>query len=169
MIFLNKTCFNGLYRVNKKGEFNVPFGNGKVKYSRICDKDNLIKVNKALADAEIIYGDFEDSRKYIQKGTLVYLDPPYRPLSDSSSFTKYTEIGFNDDDQIRLSKFFKEMDKKGAFLLLSNSDPKNKDSNDNFFENLYAGYIIERVSAKRYISSNVKTRGDINELLIRNY
>jgi len=167
LIFLNKTCFNGLYRLNKKGEFNVPFG--KYKNPTICDADNLIEVSKALENTEVICADFEESKKYIHKNTLVYLDPPYRPLNNTSNFTSYNENGFDDDDQRRLAQFFKEMDKKGAYLILSNSDPKNEDVDDNFFDELYAGFIIERVKAKRYINSNGDKRGDISELIIRNY
>ncbi|MDN5331253.1 MAG: adenine methylase [Tepidanaerobacteraceae bacterium] len=167
LIFLNKTCFNGLYRLNKKGEFNVPFG--KYKNPTICDSENLIAVHRALEDTEIICADFEESKKYIHKNTLVYLDPPYRPLNDTSNFTSYSESGFNDDDQRRLAYFFKEMDKRGAYLILSNSDPKNVDVNDNFFEELYSGFIIERVKAKRHINCYGNKRGEINELIIRNY
>lgn len=167
LIFLNKTCFNGLYRLNKKGEFNVPFG--KYKNPTICDADNLIEVSKALENTEVICADFEESKKYIHKNTLVYLDPPYRPLNNTSNFTSYDENGFDDDDQRRLAQFFKEMDKKGAYLMLSNSDPKNEDVDDNFFDELYAGFIIERVKAKRYINSNGNKRGDVSELIIKNY
>lgn len=167
LIFLNKTCFNGLYRLNKKGEFNVPFG--KYKNPTICDADNLIEVSKALENTEVICADFEESKKYIHKNTLVYLDPPYRPLNNTSNFTSYNEDGFDDDDQRRLAQFFKEMDKRGAYLILSNSDPKNEDVDDNFFDELYAGFIIERAKAKRYINSNGNKRGDISELIIRNY
>ncbi|ADD01792.1 DNA adenine methylase [Thermoanaerobacter italicus Ab9] len=167
LIFLNKTCFNGLYRLNKKGEFNVPFG--KYKNPTICDVDNLIEVSKALENTEVICADFEESKKYIHKNTLVYLDPPYRPLNNTSNFTSYNEDGFDDDDQRRLAQFFKEMDKRDAYLILSNSDPKNEDVDDNFFDELYAGFIIERVKAKRYINSNGDKRGDISELIIRNY
>ena len=167
LIFLNKTCFNGLYRLNKKGEFNVPFG--KYKNPTICDADNLIEVSKALENTEVICADFEESKKYIHKNTLVYLDPPYRPLNNTSNFTSYNEDGFDDDDQRRLAQFFKEMDKRGAYLILSNSDPKNEDVDDNFFDELYAGFIIERAKAKRYINSNGDKRGDISELIIRNY
>lgn len=167
LIFLNKTCFNGLFRLNKKGEFNVPFG--KYKNLTICDTENLMAVHEALEDTEIICADFEESKKYIQKNTLVYLDPPYRPLTSTSNFTSYNENGFNDDDQRRLAFFFREMDKTGAYLILSNSDPKNVDENDNFFESLYSGFIIERVKAKRYINSDGNKRGEIYELIIRNY
>ncbi len=167
MIFLNKTCYNGLFRLNKKGEFNVPFG--KYKNPKICDDVNLRIVNKALKDTEIYCFDFYNAKDFIEKETFVYLDPPYRPLNKTSNFTAYTDNGFNEKDQKRLAKFFKEMDTKGAYLLLSNSDPKNIDANDNFFENLYKEYIIERVSAKRFINCKSHGRGEINELIIRNY
>lgn len=167
LIFLNKTCFNGLFRLNRNGSFNVPFG--KYNKPKICDKENLYEVSKALIDTEIICADFEESKKYVKKGSLLYLDPPYRPLSSTSNFTSYNESGFGDCDQVRLSEFFKEMDKKGAYLILSNSDPKNIDKDDDFFDKLYSGFIIERVSAKRYINSKGNGRGPINELIIRNF
>ena len=167
LIFLNKTCFNGLYRLNKKREFNVPFG--KYKNPKICDKDNLINASKALKVATIFNDDFEKSAEYIEKETFVYLDPPYRPLSKTANFTSYTANGFSDYDQKRLFRFFKRMDKKGAFLLLSNSDPKNLDPNDNFFDDLYKDFYIERVFAKRSISCDPKKRGHITEIIVRNY
>ncbi len=167
LIFLNKTCYNGLYRTNKKGEFNVPFG--KYKNPSILDEENLLQVKEALKNTEIICGDFELSREYIQQETLVYLDPPYRPISRSSSFTSYTDVSFDDNEQVRLAKFFRDMDNKRAYLLLSNSDPKNEDPNDDFFDKLYSGYIIERVKAKRYVNCVGEKRGEINEILIRNY
>ena len=134
LIFLNKTCFNGLFRQNKKGEFNVP--SGKYKNPKICDEVNIIAVNKALKKTEIKICDFAETQRFVNTETLVYLDPPYRPLSNSSSFTSYSKEGFNDDDQIRLSKYYKELDIIGADLILSNSDPKNHNPNDNFFDNI---------------------------------
>lgn len=167
LIFLNKICFNGLFRQNKKGEFNVPFG--RYKNPSIYDEENIINVNKALKNTEISCGDFTSSTEHIQKGSFVYLDPPYRPLNRTSSFTNYSKDGFFDEDQIRLSDFFEQMDKKGAYLMLSNSDPKNKDINDHFFDDLYKNYNIERIPAKRHINSNASKRGEINELIITNY
>lgn len=167
LIFLNKTCYNGLFRQNKKGEFNVPFG--KYKNPKICDKENLLAVNKALKNTKIFCGDFTHSEKYITKGSLVYFDPPYLPISETSSFTSYSKENFTIEDQIRLAEFYKQMDKKGAFLILSNSDPKNTDPNNTFFENLYKGFKIERVPAKRYINCNADGRGEIFELIITNY
>ncbi|AMW33785.2 DNA adenine methylase [Fervidobacterium islandicum] len=167
LIFLNKTCYNGLYRLNKDGDFNVP--HGRYKNPKICDSENIIQASWALQDTEVFCGDFEKSSEYIRPGTLVYLDPPYRPISKTSSFTSYTEEGFSDEDQIRLAEYFKRMHDRGAYLLLSNSDPKNVNPNDDFFDKLYKGFIIERVPAKRFINSDAKGRGTIMELIIRNY
>jgi len=167
LIFLNKTCFNGLFRQNKKGKFNVPFG--RYKNPTICDKENLLRVNEALKNTYVFSTDFEESKKLIDANTLVYLDPPYRPLNKTSYFTSYDKDGFTDEDQIRLANYYKEMDKKGAFLILSNSDPKNEDINDDFFDVLYSGFKIERVNAKRFINCDGKKRGSIKELVIRNY
>ena len=167
LIFLNKTCFNGLFRQNKKGEFNVPFG--RYKNPTICNEENILEVHKALQNTKVLCGDFSDAGKYIQKDSFVYFDPPYRPLSPTANFTDYSSEGFNDIEQIRLAEFFKEMDKKEAYLMLSNSDPKNEDVNDDFFDNLYSEFIVERVKAKRAISCKGSGRGEITELLIRNY
>lgn len=167
-IFLNRTCFNGLYRVNKSGEFNVPIGS--YKKPRICDKENLLSVSSTLTDTKILSGDFEEALEYIKEKTFIYFDPPYRPLSSSASFTAYSKSGFNDDEQIRLAKFFRKLnDNPQVRLMLSNSDPKNADENDNFFDNLYKGFNILRVSANRNINSKKSGRGEISELLILNY
>ena len=167
MIFLNRTCFNGLFRQNRLGEFNVP--HGRYKNPRICDKENIKKVNLALKDTEIVCGDFTETSKYINNTSLVYFDPPYRPLTKTSSFTSYSKEEFTDNDQKRLADFYKELDKKGAYLILSNSDPKNEDPKDDFFDNLYKDFTIERVNAKRIINCDPSKRGEIKELIIRNY
>ncbi len=167
MIFLNKTGFNGLFRQNQKGEFNVPFG--RYKNPKIYDEKNIIVVNEALQNTEIICGDFTESEKYVEKESFIYLDPPYRPISKTSNFTTYAKNGFQDEDQIRLSKFFKKMDGKGAYLMMSNSDPKNEDMTDNFFDELYKEYKIERIPAKRHINCDASKRGKINELIITSY
>ncbi len=167
LIFLNKTCFNGLFRQNLKGEFNVPFG--RYENPKILDKSNIIAVNKALINTKVFCADFTKSEDYIKKESLVYLDPPYRPISKTSNFTTYAKDGFIDEDQVRLSIFFEKMDKKGAYLMLSNSDPKNIDENDDFFDELYTNYNINRLSAKRNINSKTSKRGEINELIITNY
>ncbi len=166
-IFLNRTCYNGLFRMNRKGEFNVPFG--RYKTPRILNKDNLNDVASLLKTTRIILGDFTRCKKFVDKETFVYLDPPYRPLNDTSSFTSYAKDGFSDTDQRRLAVFFRELDKKGARIILSNSDPRNENPDDSFFDELYAGYMIERVPAKRSINCNGTRRGEINELIITNY
>ena len=166
-IFLNKTCFNGLYRVNKKGEFNVPMG--AYKNPKICDKENLKNVSKALKNVKIIYADYRESKDFIDEKTFVYIDPPYRPLNITSSFTSYTENDFSDKEQIELAEYIDLLNKKGAKIVISNSDPKNNNTDDNFFDELYKNYNINRVKATRMLNSNASLRGAINELLITNY
>ena len=168
-IFLNKTCFNGLYRVNSKGLFNVPFNNAKNPL--LCDEENLRACFEVLQNVEMRVGDYKECKDFIDSNTFVYIDPPYRPLSQTAAFTSYSENGFSDDEQKTLSIFIKEMiTEKHAKVLLSNSDPKNTDVNDNFFDDLYDKnhFQIKRVSAARMINSNAKKRGTINELLISN-
>ena len=168
-IFLNKTCFNGLYRVNSKGLFNVPFNNAKNPL--LCDEENLRKCSELLQNVEMRVGDYKQCRDFIDSSTFVYIDPPYRPLTKTSDFTSYTENGFSDKDQETLSIFIKKIIKEqNAKVLVSNSDPKNIDVNDNFFDVLYDEKIfkIQRVSASRMINANAKKRGAINELLISN-
>ena len=166
-IFLNRTCFNGLYRVNKNGEFNVPCG--KYKNPCICDANNLIRLSLLIKNVNFQCGDYSNSEKYIDNNTFVYFDPPYRPLSITSGFTSYTKEDFSDENQKELAEFFKKLDKKEAKLMLSNSNPKNKNKNDNFFEEIYNGFNINEISAKRMINSNPNGRGEISELLITNY
>ena len=166
-IFLNKTCFNGLYRVNKKGEFNVPMG--AYKKPKICDEENLKNVSLALKKVKIIYADYRESESFIDEKTFVYIDPPYRPLNITSSFTSYTENDFNDKEQIELAEYINVLNKKGAKIVISNSDPKNNNIDDNFFDELYRNYNISRVKATRMLNSNASLRRAINELLITNY
>lgn len=166
-IFLNKTCFNGLYRVNKKGQFNVP--TGKYKNPTICDIQNLKNSSATLQNVKIVCADYEKSLEFIDKNTFVYCDPPYRPISDSSNFIAYTENLFDDLEQIRLAKFIDTISKIGAKVLISNSDPKNINPNDNFFDDLYKNYSIYRVGANRMINCDGKSRGKITELLISNF
>ena len=166
-IFLNKTCFNGLYRVNKKGEFNVPMG--AYKKPKICDEENLKNVSLTLRNVKIVYADYRESEKFIDDKTFVYIDPPYRPLNITSSFTSYTENDFNDKEQIELAEYINVLNKKGAKIVISNSDPKNNNIDDNFFDELYKNYNINRVKATRMLNSNASLRGAINELLITNY
>lgn len=166
-IFLNRTCFNGLYRVNKSGKFNVPFG--KYKNPTICDSRNLRNLSILFKNTIFKYGDYKESESLIDENTFVYFDPPYRPLSVTSGFTSYTKEDFNDENQKELAKYYNKLNVKNAKLMLSNSNPKNTDENDDFFENIYKGFNINEVSAKRMINSNAKGRGEISELLITNY
>ncbi len=167
LIFLNRTCFNGLFRVNGKGAFNVPFG----RYERptICHEENLRAVTAVLQRAEIRHADFEACRPLVDARAFVYFDPPYRPLSKSASFSAYASDAFNDAEQARLAAFYRELDGRCARLMLSNSDPHNTDPNDHFFHHLYQGYQIHKVYASRAINSIGARRGKISELLITNY
>lgn len=167
MIFLNKTCFNGLFRVNKKGLFNVPFGDYKSPV--ICDEDNLRIVSQKLQNITIKCQDYKTCAEFIDSNTFVYLDPPYRPLNSTSSFTAYTDILFDDTEQQNLAKLVRTLHQKGAKILLSNSDPKNINAKDNFFDKMYSAYSIKRVEATRMINSNRNLRGKIKELLISNF
>lgn len=166
-IFINKTCFNGLYRVNRKGEYNVPMG--AYKNPPICDSENLKRVSELLQGVQIICGDYSATADFIDEKTFVYIDPPYRPLTETASFTSYASTEFGDKEQIELGKFIDSINAKGAKVVASNSDPKNADENDDFFDNLYRSYSIMRVSATRMINSKASGRGNINELLICNY
>ena len=166
-IFLNRTCFNGLYRVNSKGAFNVP--QGGYKNPCICDTDNLKAVSEVLQKVQIVCGDYRESGTFIDSNTFAYFDPPYRPLTASSSFTAYSQDGFGDKEQIELARFIDTLSERGAYVVASNSDPKNTDESDNFFDDLYSRQKIFRISASRAINSNGNGRGKINELLIASY
>ena len=159
-IYLNKTCFNGLYRVNSKGKFNVPFG--RYKNPLLCDSKNLKAVNEALKKVEILYNDFEISIEFVYKDDFIYLDPPYQPISKTANFTSYTRYSFGQNEQIRLHEFYKTLDSMKCNVMLSNSDTP-------FIRDLYKDYRIEVVSAKRAISCKAEGRGKINELVILNY
>ena len=167
MIFLNKTCFNGLYRVNRKGEYNVPMG--AYKNPQICNEDNLRNVSEKLKNVQIVCGDYKDSESFIDEKTFVYFDPPYRPLTPTANFTSYTEGLFDDENQLELAEFVQKMNNKGAKVVVSNSDPKNTNEDDNFFDDAYASHNIKRVSATRMINRSSEKRGPINELLISNF
>lgn len=167
-IFLNKTCFNGLFRLNSKGEFNVPYG--KYKTAMIFDETNILAVSKTLQNAQIQYANYSNCWENVNENTFVYFDPPYRPISQTASFTTYTGTEFKDREQLQLAQFFQKLDKeKGAKLMLSNSDPKNENPDDDFFEKTFLGYNIFKVSANRAINCDGEKRGKINELLITNY
>jgi len=159
-IYLNKTCFNGLYRVNKEGKFNVPLG--KYKNPKICDEENLIAASKALEEVKLVNDDFSRCLEFAEKGDFIYFDPPYQPISKTSSFTGYTKDSFKDKDQIKLFNVFRELDRKGSILMLSNSDSE-------LVRGLYSSYNIKEVYAKRAINCNGDSRGAITELLILNY
>lgn len=162
-IYLNRTAFNGMYRVNSKGEFNVPFG----KYSNplICDENNLRNVSKILKNVKILHRDYKEVLKTAKKGDFIYFDPPYYPLSKTASFTAYTKDSFLDKEQIELRDTFLELDKKGCFVMLSNSDAP-------FINEIYSGFKnirITKVDANRNINSKASGRGKIKEILVTNY
>ncbi len=160
LIFLNKTCFNGLYRVNRKGQFNVPFG--RYENPKICDEVNLRAAERALCNAKINTANFEAVASLAKKGDFVYLDPPYQPLSTTSSFTGYTRNSFGEADQIRLANMFKKLTDKGCYAMLSNSDTP-------FIRELYEDFNIETVYANRAINSKADKRGRVAEVAILNY
>ena len=159
-IYLNRTCFNGLYRVNSQGQFNVPFGN--YKNPKIVDAENLINCSKLLKNTEICCADFSGILNKVQKGDFVYFDPPYVPLNETSSFTSYTKDGFDIDMQFKLRDVCDELDNKGVMFMLSNSDTK-------LVNELYSNYEIKKVFASRAINANGNGRGKITEVLVRNY
>jgi DNA adenine methylase len=167
MLFLNRTGYNGLFRLNSKGEFNVPCG--RYKNPRILDAENLRNVSAVLNQVSIRYGDFENVADFVDQKSLVYFDPPYRPLSETAHFTTYSKEAFDDQQQLRLAGFYRQLDAQGAKLMLSNSDPHNIDPRDDFFERAYQGFRIERLQAKRNINRDPEKRGPISELLILNY
>ena len=163
--FLNRTCFNGLYRVNKSGKFNVPFG--KYITPTICDAATIYADSKLLQKVEIMTGDFEQTFDKIKGNTFFYFDPPYKPITETSSFTSYAKDGFNDAEQIRLRDFCARIADLKALFVASNSDPKEEDT-ENFFDMIYRQFTIKRVSAARMINSNPNGRGAISEIMISN-
>ncbi|MDD1718081.1 MAG: DNA adenine methylase [Methanoregulaceae archaeon] len=162
LIFLNRTCYNGLFRVNSDGEFNVPFG--RYRQPKILDAEKLRAASATLANTSIHRGDFTACARYAPAGSFVYLDPPYRPRSRSSSFTSYASGGFREGDQVRLARFARTLDHKGVKFMISNSD-----TGDGFFEGIYDGFTLEKVLARRAINSKGAKRGEITELIITNY
>lgn len=159
-IYLNRTCFNGMYRVNSKGEFNVPFGN--YKNPRIVDESNLLNCSELLKKTEIKCADFSEILNFVKKGDFVYFDPPYVPLNETSSFTSYTKDGFDINMQFKLREVCDELNSMGVKFMLSNSDTK-------LVNELYANYEIKKVFASRQINANADGRGKITEVLVRNY
>lgn len=165
-IFLNRTCFNGLYRVNSKGKFNVP--HGRYTNPKICDEETLRADSAVLQRVEILCGDFSQTGIYADDNVLYYFDPPYRPLTDTSAFTSYAKEGFDDAEQMRLRDFCEQISKHKSLFVASNSDPQNVDNEDNFFDHLYKRFSIKRVSAARMINSKGNGRGAISEIMISN-
>lgn len=166
-IFLNRTCFNGLYRVNSKGYFNVPFG--KYTNPTICDEELLLEDSKILQNVEFLCGDYTLIERYVDNNTFIYFDPPYRPLSTTSSFTSYSKENFDDTEQTRLAHFFARLSRYGCKMMLSNSDCCAQNPNDTFFENLYGNFIIDKVHASRFVNAIPSKRGKLTEILVRNY
>lgn len=167
VIFLNKTCFNGLFRVNKSNGFNVPMGDATTP--TICDAENIMAVSRVLQRVEILTGDYRETLQHAEKPALFYFDPPYKPLSKTSSFNTYTKDDFGDTQQLELRDFCKTLDTIGHQWILSNSDVKGKDPNDTFFDDIYKEFNINRVYARRSINANGSKRGKLSELLITNY
>lgn len=165
-IFLNRTCFNGLYRVNSKDEFNVP--HGRYSNPKICDEETLRADSAILQRVEILYGDFAQTGKYAGDNVLYYFDPPYRPLTETSAFTSYAKDNFGDTEQVRLRDFCEQIARHKSLFVASNSDPQNVDNKDNFFDHLYKKFSIKRVSAARMINSKGNGRGSISEIMISN-
>ena len=160
LIFLNKTCFNGMYRENSKGEYNIPFGDQK--NPTICDEENILAVSKCLKNTEITNLSFEDAVKKCKKGDLIYFDPPYYPINATSSFTGYSKNSFGEKEQRKLKDVFTDLDKKGCFVMLSNSHTP-------FINELYKEFRINFRSAARSINSNGEKRGKIQEVVVTNY
>lgn len=165
-IFLNRTCFNGLYRVNSKGKFNVP--HGRYMNPKICDEETLRADSVVLQRVEILCGDFAQTGKYADNNVLYYFDPPYRPLTETSAFTSYAKDGFDDAEQTRLRDFCEQIATHKSLFVASNSDPQNVDNGDDFFDHLYKRFSIKRVSAARMINSKGNGRGAISEIMISN-
>ncbi|MFZ0455770.1 MAG: Dam family site-specific DNA-(adenine-N6)-methyltransferase [Ignavibacteriaceae bacterium] len=166
-IFLNKTCFNGLYRVNKSGQFNVPFG--RYENPKIIDEENLLLVSQLLRNVVLEVRDFKSLPKIVKKNSFIYYDPPYSPLNKTSNFTSYSEFEFSLKEQEELAKVYVLLDKKGTKQLLSNADLKSHNSKNDFHDNLYYKFTIKRILASRVINSKSANRGKISELLVSNY
>ncbi len=165
-IFLNRTCFNGLYRVNSKGAFNVPFG--RYANPKICDAETLRADSELLKRVTILCGDFAQTEEYADEHSVFYFDPPYKPITVTSSFTSYSKEGFDDEEQIRLRDFCNRIAEKKALFVASNSDPAKDTASGNFFDNIYQRFSIKRVSASRMINANAAGRGKLSEIMITN-
>ncbi len=159
-IFLNKTCYNGLYRVNSSGQFNVPFG--QYENPMLYNRENLLACNRTLRGRLLLADDYRKTLSYARENDFVYLDPPYQPVSPTANFTAYTKDSFAENDQEELAKVFAELDERGCKVMLSNSAT-------DFVRNLYGQYHIQRIRASRPISSKAETRGEVEEFLVMNY
>ena len=166
-IFLNRTCFNGLYRINRAGQFNVPFG--RYENPKILDEENLIAVSEILKNVVLEVRDFKTLTEVVKKNAFIYYDPPYSPLNKTSNFTSYSESEFSLNEQKELAKVYTLLDKKGIKQLLSNADLRNHNSKNNFLDNLYSKFTIKRILANRLINSEATNRGKISEILVKNY
>jgi DNA adenine methylase len=160
LLYLNRTCFNGLWRVNAAGKFNVPFG--RYENPRIVDEEGLRLASEALSRADILHADFEDATRGLGAGDFVYFDPPYVPRTKTSSFTAYASAGFGPGDQARLSRLLRELRDRGVLAMLSNADTEGA-------RELYKDFAVEVVRAPRSINSNAKKRGNVNELLVTSW
>jgi len=161
-IFLNRTCFNGLFRVNSKGEFNTPAGD--YANPSICDQENLLAVSGLLSKATVRKADFTEVLKDVKSPAFIYFDPPYRPLTVTANFTAYSKSAFTDQQQLQLADVYRKLDKKKIAMMLSNSDAPN-----GFFDDLYKGFHIKRIPARRLINADASKRGSVNEIVITNY
>ncbi len=166
-VFLNRTGFNGLYRVNRQGRFNVP--PGRYRRPLICDAANLLQAQRVFQGVDLRAGDYGSVLGQVDAHTFIYCDPPYRPLSATASFTAYARDAFGDEQQRELSAFLRRCRARGAAVMLSNSDPHNADPHDDFFDALYHDWTITRVPARRSINSQGDRRGPVQELVITNY
>lgn len=166
-IFLNKTCFNGLYRENQSGGFNSPFGTEKTKESEIFCEFDLLRYSKLIKPVDFLVADYTSILPYLPKNTFLYCDPPYRPIKPNS-FAEYSASRFNDDSQLNLARLLKECDRRGVKFILSNSDPKNYNPTDNFFDDLYQEFTIKRVSLKSTVNPNLKGDKNVTEIVVFN-
>ena len=167
LVFLNKTGYNGLFRLNRKGLYNVPAG--RYKNPKIADCENIKLVSTLLKNTAILHCDYKKALSEVSNSSFVYFDPPYRPINKTSNFTAYSHQVFSDKEQVELASEFSRLNDLGAKLMLSNSDPKNYDKADSFFDDLYRRFNVYRVPARRSVNSNPKKRGIINEILVTNY
>lgn len=169
LLFLNKTCFNGLYRVNRRGAFNTPSGAWKQNRPLIVDESNLRAVASALQRVQLSCAPYDWIEAEVEAGDLVYFDPPYRPLSATSSFESYTAGGFGDDQQRQLAACFTRLAARGVMVMLSNSDPRSADPADDFFDRLYQGFPIHRVQASRMVNAKASGRGLVSEIVVTSW